>query len=79
MARITVQLRDGRTEHGGSRADILEEPPVKESKVKIRTRLRDKRRKREQDDQARTTHSPGEVFVSKVNWLGRRERGPQAY
>lgn len=79
MARITVQLRDGRTEHGGSRVKIIEEPPVKDTKAKTRSRLRDKRKKKEQNEAAHTTHSPGDVFVSKINWLGRRERGRQAY
>lgn len=77
MARITVQLRDGHTEHGGSRAKIIEEPTVTDTKAKTKARLRNKKRRKESDGIIAPTQTSTDVFVSKINWLSRQQRGRQ--
>jgi hypothetical protein len=80
MARIGMYL-DPRRDTDGARITIIEEPHVTDTKGKTKSRLRDKRKRKEQQDMvdANVEKSPGEVFVSKVNWKGRRERGIDAY
>lgn len=75
MAKIRVQLWEPHRHTDGERLRIHEEPHVTDTKGKKKSRLRGRRRNKEQDQMATTDKRPGDVFVSKVNWKGRRERG----
>ncbi|MNQ58616.1 hypothetical protein D3C85_728270 [compost metagenome] len=81
MAKISVTLWDPRRETDGARPKIHEEPHVTDTNGKTKSRLRDRRKRKESQDMvdANVEKLPGEVHVSKVNWKGRRERGIDAY
>ncbi len=81
MAKIKVQLWDPHRPYDGVRAPKHEEPVYTDTPAKKKSRLRDKRKKRESDQIPTSTQSPSveNTFVSKVNWLGRRERGIDPY
>lgn len=68
---------DPRRDNDGPRIRIIEEPHVNDTPGKTKSRLRDKRKRKESQDMvdANVDKLAGEVHVSKVNWKGRRERG----
>lgn len=70
---------DPRNDWAGERIKILEEPVVTDTPGKLKSRLRRTTKKKSGKGKARTNHAVENVFVSKVNWKGRRERGIDAY
>lgn len=75
MAKITVQLWDPNRETYGERLSIIEQPHVRDTKGKTKSRLKDHSLSPESDKFVEPSQKVSEVRVSKANWLGRREKG----
>jgi hypothetical protein len=74
MVKITFSLSSGRDSLPGPRFSKYDEPYYTDTPGKKRSRLKDKRKKIDDDTLIESDKATDEVFVSKVNWSGRRER-----